>query len=350
MKKSKWTISYYALICMGIVLAYLTGIIKNHSLILAFPMKSIIDLLKLIMTKGPIFNVIAIAVYVFVCLSPIYLFIYKNKKRGFIFADLILVFLSITLFYSLYISTLGVYTRGIIFGEDFNITVFNVINLSIFLAYIVIDYINSLEKTIKKDFSCQLKKLLHLVNGILLLSIFIGILPTYFNSYKVLEAREIPADIWDLRDENGNPVNPEIKEDFIEELPNDLDNSEIPPEFSAFANREISLSKLSLLLRFIKHILPVLLALAATVLAIRVLDGNDNLDCLIRLCSQGLKLTVLYSSLLNIFTYFVMDKIYDSKFNLEFPIAIILYLGLILTLAYYVKKNRELEEDNQLFI
>lgn len=351
MEKKKSKIFYYLLIVGIIALAYFSPKPIDAVGVLAFPVRSLAGVLTSLASRGTLANVIAVFVYVFVCLSPIYLLNYKSRKRGFILADLLLILLSACLFAGIYFGIKSDKLPGEIFGKDLYFTIINVIALSILLAYLVLDYINSLEKTQGRDFNKPLKYVLYLINAVLIISIALVTIPSYYKAYKDIDqssSEVLDEQDFEIVDDEGQELDPELRD----EIQDEISKSEVKnlPELDPFSDVSKPLSKTSLGINFIHDILPSVIAIVVTCALIKLLDGKVDVNRVTALSSLGLKCLVLFSVIRNVFTYFVMDKIHYASFEFNIPLAIIIYLVFVLTLATYIKRNRELEEDNQLFI
>lgn len=346
-KNIKFTIFLSLIGLLSLILINSSDI--NNFNLMAFPTKNLMDSIRFFSNKGSIQNILAISMYVFIGLSPIYLLNLRLKKRKFIFSDLLLIILSFILFISFYMGLKTNTFEKSLFNNMYYI-ILNIIILNILLFYLILEYLHFIEDLKSKNFSKELKYGLYTINSILIISIFIVTFPYYYKSLQEITLNS-PLSL-----ENSSMITDNTLIDNVDHLyqKDELATSMFKDKFNdAIKSKSLNISYINLSINFINKVLPNLVAIWVSFLLIDILDDKikDNpLDKIIKISSVGLKVIVVFSLLTNILNYFLIGKVYNTNFSLRIPFAIVIYLTFIMSITSYLKRNRELEKDNSLFI
>lgn len=317
---------------------------ESNSWILKFPFESILNLIKWLGLKGTMGNVFATILYVLISISPLYLVAYRKKREKASKADILLFILSGSLFFSFYIGLYPV-NNSIISVEPFMEFLpysLNLLHISLVLAYLVILYIEALDKEEAFDPTRLLKGLLYFVIVLCTASIFLTLLPSYFKSFEKISK------------ETNNII---MMEPFEE-----IEEKNFPAmEMEPFSTMDKEANYLSTGLSFAYDLFPMALAILASHDLIRILDLEDKkeealektkklLKGLTGKLKYGLISFMLLGIIVNMYNLLHITKLTSASIHLRFPFSLLIYLIFLFTIASYIQRNRDLEEDNRLFV
>lgn len=168
-------------------IGYLNGAV--YSTFLAFPFQQIIMLVSFLSTKGVILNGIGIFVYLAVTLLPFVYLVDKVLKGRANVEDLLLILLSITIGYSLYVGLNPVSEHIQIDSKEFVIeryTVISMVNYWILISYLAIKLIRNVEKIDSNNSILYIQYLLAFVSLVIIVNIIGVELPNYIMQSKAM--------------------------------------------------------------------------------------------------------------------------------------------------------------------
>lgn len=281
---------------------------------IAFPLEQISFILRQLSLSGPVGNGISILLYAVISLSPLLFLLRKNRH----WEDLFLLLLSGQLFLSLYcMINPGLISRELILslGEAFEKALMGSMFYSLLAGYIVLRMVRSFFAADRPQLLRYLRVFLTGACVILVYVVFADGLSGLLKSFQALQ--------------EGNQGNEHL-----------LDTSYV-----------------FLTLRYLVDALPCLLDIFIIFGAQALLCAEPNTDEAIyaanrlsKYCGKSLVTLVLSSAAYHIFQLLFLKKIYQSSITVELPLFSLLFILAVLLVAQYIRENKELKDDNDLFI
>lgn len=284
------------------------------STFMAFPFEQIAYGLRLLSLSGSAGNAIAIILYIVVSLIPLLFLLRKNRH----WEDLFLVLLSIQLFLSLYcMINPGLISRQLIvpLGAQFEKVMLGSMFYSFLTAYLVLRFVRSFFLADRIKLVKYLNVLLWGLCFVLIYTVFSAGLSGLLQSFTA------------LRESNkGN-----------EHL--------------------LGISYIFLTLRYLLDALPYLLDILIVFAVqdlIRAEQNSEGAVCaankLSKYCGVSLILIVVSTTIYHILQLLFLKQIHQSSVTVELPLFSLLFVLAVLWMAQYVKENKKLKDDNDLFI
>ena len=282
--------------------------------LIAFPMEQIAWLLRRLSLSGIAGNILAIILYITLSLTPM-LFLLRKKNH---WEDLFLLLLSAQLFLCLYtMINPGLIDRSMILplGEQAEKTMMGSMFYSLLVSYLVL-------RMIRSFFAADHLRLVHY------LQILLGglcVVLTYLVFHDGLTGLIQSIDNL-VAGNNGN-----------EHL--------------------LGTSKVFLTARFLVNALPYLLDILIAFAARALLHTEQNTDAAVcavnrlsRLCGLSLIITTVSAAVYHILQLLFLKQIYQSSVTVELPLFSMLFMLVCLLAAQYIRENKELKQDQDLFI
>lgn len=284
--------------------------------ILGFPFEQIGDMLRKLSLGSGVGNVIAIAVYVLLSLSPLIIRLLFVKKKRIRIEDVLLVVLSGLLFGTLYLMINPMMLEEI-FGEVgmiMNGSIFGACIYSVLVGYFLIGMLRRLVKAEIGDFKRCAAPVMWLMNVMYVYVIVGQIFVQYLDTLKQLRSMDMDSVV------NVGV----ISVTYIAET--------LPYVFSIFV--VCALLKLFGELGLDKYS-------EGTVNAAGRLSG---------ISSVTLGITIVSSVLVNILQFVAASGLNSVKTSVSIPVEQIIFLTVALLMARYIGENKKLKEDNDMFI
>ena len=265
--------------------------------ILSFPLEKTADFLGYLSLKSSTGNIIAIIFFTLFCLIPVFVLLFKVKRKTFVKTDILLVLLSAVLFAVIYLlinpSEMGF--LGYVNGAS-------TVTFS-FWSLLASYFILKLVDTIKKSSAVRSERIFDLIVKI------IGAVFVF-----------------------------------------DLCSME-------FTKTEVLIVSL---LAFVNSALPSLFGLLIVFSCLRVLSCfavdrySDNTirsaEKLSSLCIVSLKTTAVVTALYSVIQLRFISELSDINFSINIPLVQICFILLVLIMTGFLKDSKELKEDNDSFI
>lgn len=309
-----------ALAC--IVLCFLKASFSGaFSTALAFPFEQIGMGLRALSLSGSVGNAVAIVVYIVISLLPAIILLVLRKKRKLQAEDGLLVVLSILLFVVLYLMI----NPGFIDipitdmdGAAFGKAMLGSVMYSVLIGYLTL-------RILRLFFVGGTDKLIHYM------AVMLGLLNVIF-VYLIFGAglNNLIQSIVTLRADNAG----------YEYL--------------------LGLSYVCLILQFIVGVLPVILNVLIVFTALRLLDellkdrySAETLavaECMSKQCVLVLVVTILSNIGLNLFQLLFTRSLMVHDSTVQVPVFSIIFVLAVLLLTRFFAANKQLKEDNDMFI
>ena len=289
--------------------------------ITAFPFEQIGGLLRILSLSGTIGNIIAIAIYIGICLVPAAFYLQLKKKKKVGKTDLFLPVLSLVLFVVIYyMINPGLFvvtvpgTSKMILGMLF---------YSVFFSYVVLKI---LEKCVKADagwLEKGLRILLHLVVILLVFEIVVGCFG------------DIPAAYQKAQEENYATA-------FFYVEPN------------------LTITYLFLALQSVVEALPFALDIIIIFSGMKLLDAMKkdkyseeavlSAEKLATTCIRSLIITILSGLILNVLQVLLRNHINYINIVITIPMLSIIFAVGVLILAKYIRETQKVKKELDMFI
>lgn len=311
-------LSCEAIFCMMLYLAR-EALPQVFTTIIAFPFEQIGILLRLLSLSGSLGNAISIVIYAALCLIPALVLLLLPKKRKLCTEDALLAVLSAVLFAVIYyMINPGLLGKFFLLGRSVGKAMLGSIAYSVISGYILIRILRLFFTADSVRLQKYLLMLLYIVNIIIVLIVFGVQFSNLLDSFEQLRA-----------DNKGN-----------EHL--------------------LGASYVFLVLKYIVDAIP-------NILIIPVVSIGQNLlyelsadryseqtavcaDKLSRMCGLALVITVLSTVGLNLLQLVFIRKLSVFNSSVNIPVFSIVFVLAALLLAQYIRENKQLKEDNDMFI
>lgn len=265
--------------------------------ILSFPLEKTADFLGYLSLKSSTGNIIAIILFTLFCLIPVFVLLFKVKRKTFVKTDSLLVLLSAVLFAVIYLLINPSEMGFLGYVNDTSTVAFS------FWSLLASYFILKLVDTIKKSSAVRSERIFDLIVKI------IGAVFVF-----------------------------------------DLCSME-------FTKTEVLIVSL---LAFVNSALPSLFGLLIVFSCLRVLSCfavdrySDNIirsaEKLSSLCIVSLKTTAVVTALYSVIQLRFISELSDINFSINIPLVQLCFILLVLIMTGFLKDSKELKEDNDSFI
>ena len=265
--------------------------------LLSFPLEKSADLLGSLSLSGSVGNAIAVVIYAFICLIPVFVLLFRISRKTFVKTDSILVLMSAVLFAVIYLlinpSEMGLHGMG----EEASMVAFSF--WSLLVGYLVLKFAEILKNTEGKRTERLLSVVLKIIGAVFMFALC------------TLEFTKAEVGIVTV--------------------------------FSA-----------------LNSVLPAVLGIRTVFFALDLLTEfsldrySENTvreaEKLSRFCILALELTVGVSALLSVLQLRFINELSSVNFSVDIPLVSIGFILLLLMLSGFIKESKALKEDNDSFI
>ena len=265
--------------------------------LLSFPLEKSADFLGSLSLSGSVGNAVAVVIYAFICLIPVFVLLFRISRKTFVKTDSILVLMSAVLFAVIYLlinpSEMGAHGMG----EEASMVAFSF--WSLLVGYLVLKFAEILKNTEGKRTERLLSVVLKIIGAVFMFALC------------TLEFTKAEVGIVTV--------------------------------FSA-----------------LNSVLPAVLGIRTVFFALDLLTEfsldrySENTvreaEKLSRFCILALELTVGVSALLSVLQLRFINELSSVKFSVEIPLVSIGFILLLLMLSGFIKESKALKEDNDSFI
>jgi hypothetical protein len=294
---------------------------KVFTTLLAFPYEQIGMGLRALSLTGNFGNLLAIALYAFLCLSPVFMLMLLKKKRLPYPEDYLLILLSLALFATIYFminpSMLGP-LMGSLWGVNMGKAILGGMVYSVLIGYIILRVLRLFYEAEMTSLQKYLSVLLCVMNMLFVYYVF------------------------------GACIG-ELKESFASLLASNTGNEQ-----------NLGMTYIFLVLKYLVNVLPYGLNIIVVFAALNLLEelGADRYsdtavtaaEKLSRLCGISLATTILSLILFNILQLVFIKSLFVIKGTIQIPFTSVAFILGVLLLAQYIKENKQLKDDNDMFI
>lgn len=300
-------------------------------ILLMFPLEKLGEILRTLSLSGGIGNVIAILLYVGLCFTPMYFYLFLRKKKLFLTIDRSLIVISGELFVTLYLMINPFYFNG---HDEGGILLLGGTFYSFVAGYVTLRILYQYENANMKRLLGAMKVLLYGLILLFFVIICVELLVTLPNnlkglgsSYLYMSELNLMEQIWvgDSSDRMGMMI---------------------------------------LILRSFVNLLPYIFNLyicSCGIYALNAIRRDPYSDASVMLVgkiakvsAKSLKLTILTSVGFNLLQLLCWNCLSGLNINLNvdvtLPILSIAFVLAVMILAKYVGENQKLKRDNELFI
>ena len=265
--------------------------------LLSFPLEKSADFLGSLSLSGAFGNAVAVVIYAFICLIPVFVLLFRISRKTFVKTDSILVLMSAVLFAVIYLlinpSEMGAHGMG----EEASMVAFSF--WSLLVGYLVLKFAEILKNTEGKRTERLLSVVLKIIGAVFMFALC------------TLEFTKAEVGIVTV--------------------------------FSA-----------------LNSVLPAVLGIRTVFFALDLLAEfsfdrySENTvreaEKLSRFCILALELTVGISALLSVLQLRFINELSSVNFSVEIPLVSIGFILLLLMLSGFIKESKALKEDNDSFI
>lgn len=309
-----------AALCL--LLYFIIGILPTAlTTIFAFPFEQIGLMLRFLSLSGPIGNVLSLMMYVLICLSPVILYIHLQRKNKVFSEDLLLLILSIILFVMMYFM-INPGLMGSVFPvnmpSEYGRATFSLTFYVLLMGYGVLRILRQFYETALPKITQHLSILLSFLSGYYVLYIFGVIFDRYMQARDTLHADNMGLGIG------------------------------------------LSTSETFLFMQYVVMALPYFLNIIVVLAIIAFLEemGKDRYsdeaqlkaEHLTKLCRKTLSVIVLTSMGFHLFQFMFLKSISVVNTTLEIPFMPLIFILSVLMVTQFVRENKTLKQDNDLFI
>ena len=313
------------LIAEGFICIIAFFLMKDHGIgydsIISFPFVQIGYLLRLLSLNSPFGNVMAWMVYVLFCLAPLILLSIRIKKGMYKSEDLLLLLLSILLFFSMYYMINPGFAEGILAPStlkgSWKMGASSVVYI-VLIGYVILRLLRRIQTGMTDTLLIDLEVMLIVFAVISVLALTFAVPFDIRGEMKAVEAANTMAGI------------------------------------------DFSLTHFFILLRYITKMIPlfyqirIVLAGYDLVQALKVERYSheviDKAVQLVHKCKQAIIITVIASIAINILQLIVGAKLIHSNYHIDIPLTSILIVIITLLLAKYFAHSSKIKEEIDLFV
>ena len=314
-RREKTAILLLTLLAIACIILILSPITSADILpiIMAFPFAQIAHGLRVLSLSGVAGNIIAIVLYIAVCLLPMGAILLVHKKKE---EDALLPLISILLFIVMYfmINPGFIQMAGTV---RFQQAVLGGIIHSIILAYIVIKTLRLFNAATAHRLGRYIAVMLHLLNVLFVVMAFGVVFGRMLDAFTALGA--------------GNT-----------------------------GNNQLGATYVFLALQHIVSALPYVLNIVVVFAALRLLEAlrvdqysEETLAAaknVSRVCGLALGVTVLSGAGFNLLQLMFIGRLHVVNSNVSFPVASLLFVLGALLLTRYIAENKQLKDENDQFV
>lgn len=316
---------YIILLCEATlcILLYLAreALPQVFSTLIAFPFEQIGILLRMLSLSGAPGNAISIVLYLAICLIPAFVLFFIRKKRGLYSEDTLLAILSAVLFVVIYLMINPGLLSTRIGGFDalsIGKALLGGIAYSILIGYILLRILRQIYAADTYRLQKYLVVLLYIINILLVYVVFGGQFGILLDSFDTLRA--------------GNTGN----------------------------EQNLGMSYIFLVLKYLVNVLPYVLVILV------IFHGQDLLselsidrysettvaaaEKLSGKCGLALIITVISNIGFNLLQLVFFKKLLVVKGSVQIPLLSITFVLAAFLLAQYIRENKQLKDDNDMFI
>lgn len=309
-----------AALCMLLYLAR-ESLPQVFTTLIAFPFEQIGILLRIISLSGRMGNIISIVLYIAICIIPVFVLLFLKKKRKLYKEDALFAVLSAVLFVVIYLMiNPGLLNShlGSLAGQSFGKTLLGGMVYSLLVGYVLLRILRQIFAADTYRLQKHLFVLLYIINALLVLVVFGGQFGIMLDSFETLRAGNI-----------GNEHN-------------------------------LGMSYFFIVLEYLVTVLPYILVILI------VFYGQDLLkelsadryseatvtaaEKLSRICGSSLIITVLSNIGFNLLQLVFIENLFVVNGSVQIPLLSITFVLAAFLLAQYIKENKQLKDDNDMFI
>ncbi len=306
---------------------------------ISIPFQPIAWALRQLSMSGSLGNVVAICIYLVLCISPILFLLYRYRNKNTSYADLLLPLLSFTLFGGIYLMINPRYISNF-FGDmpDIEGTTLIISSTiwSILICYITLRLVHNIEQRKTVD-------VLSVLHILLIIIFFLTVIQIV--GYFLFGLR---SSIQTVQDGNTNNFVPD-------ELYDDLFDLN-----SIGALNSVQITVLWLVIRYILRTIPSCLILWMIHLALKAIQAlqmdpfsDASLQLSKKLGLESRKMIIITSLIIlvtNLLELCLARFLLSMNVEINFPYYAILFMLLILLFSRKIAENQELKSDNDSFI
>lgn len=309
-----------AALCMMLYLAR-EALPQVFTTLIAFPYEQIGILLRILSLSGSLGNAISIILYVAICLAPAFLLFLLKRRRRLYSEDTLLAILSAVLFVVIYLMINPGLLSTRIGGSDalsIGKALLGGIAYSILIGYILLRILRQIYAADTYRLQKYLVVLLYIINILLVYVVFGGQFGILLDSFDTLRA--------------GNTGN----------------------------EQNLGMSYIFLVLKYLVNVLPYILVILV------VFHGQDLLselsidrysettvaaaEKLSGKCGLALIITVISNIGFNLLQLVFFKKLLVVNGSVQIPLLSIAFVLAAFLLAQYIRENKQLKDDNDMFI
>lgn len=298
-------------IALSLIQSNLNGMFSAFS---AFPLEQVGYGLRSLSLSGNIGNMIAIILYVAISLIPL-VFVIRKKRH---WEDVLLGILSLMLFLSLYsMINPGWFSThmALPLGEKAEKALLGTMCYSLLAGYIILRLIRSFYAADRPALIRYLHIILYALSMILVYSVFSEHFSGLINAFEALR--------------DGNKGNEHL----------------------------LGTSYVFLTLRYLTDSIPYFLDVIIIFSIQQLLHAEPNsedsvnaAERLSQLCGKSLIIMILSTAAYHLSQLLFLKQIYQSSVTVELPLFSLLFVLTVLLVTQYIRENKVLKEDNDLFI
>lgn len=313
-----------AIACMAFCLLQM-NFSNIFSTITAFPFEQIGWGLRNLSLSGPVGNVLAIMLYVLICLIPSAIWYLLRKQQKAYKVDYVLIGTTLLMLIVIYyMINPGLFQANVLGTSKWMLgcTLYSLV-----FGYLVLRILQTYTAADAEELQKGLKVLLFFLNVVFVYVICGQSLGTLIGSIQKVQS--------------SNSI------------------SGIETEMSGVLS-ELTLTYLFLVLHYLVNILPYLLDIAVTFLAIRMLDALSEdrysmasvkaVERLAGFCVKALSLTVVADVVFNILQLVFHSRLYQLDIAIVIPVFSVVFVLAALLFSRYIQEDQKLKQDNDLFI
>ncbi len=309
-----------AVLC--ILLYFIRDILPSaFTTVVAFPFEQIGFILRYLSLSGALGNIFSLILYVLISLSPVLLYLVLHRKKKVFFEDLLLFVLTVILFVMIYFM-INPGTMSAVFPvnmpSDIGKATLSLTFYVVLMGYGVLKILRQFYDTNLLKITRYLRILLSFLSGYYVLYVFGVIFGAFMKARDTLYA--------------GNTG----------------------------LGSGISTSESFLFMQYAVMALPYLLNIIVVLAIIDFLEemGKDRYsdeaslkaESLTRLCRKTLSIIVLASISFHLLQFMFLKNISVANTTLEIPFMPMIFILSVLMLTQFVRENKSLKQDNDMFI
>jgi len=322
MKRKKFCVflGFEAVIC--ILLQFVDDILPGvFTAAMVFPFEQIGLGLRILSLSGDMGNILSIVLYSFICLMPVAVLLLIKRKRRMYPEDTLLAILSMVLFAVVYLMV----NPGLINPYFDNNMIRSVgkaalggIVYSVIVGYVILRILRRFFHADVAGLQKYLSMLLYVLNVLFICLAFGVCFGSLLNSFDALRS--------------GNTGN----------------------------EHNLGISYLFLILQYVVEALPYILDVLVVFAALNLLDelkvdrySQETVVAagkLSRLCGTALAITVISNLVYNILQLAFIRTLFTIKGSVKIPLPSIIFVLAALILAQYIREDKQLKDDNDMFI